>query len=76
MVRLTNEEILMKLTQLDRQVHEQLPGVLSLASFVLGRELSIHQFHAIIGAKKIYLPMSQLVNIHLLKHSKLNGQRR
>lgn len=25
MVRLTNEEILMKLTQLDRQVHEQLP---------------------------------------------------
>lgn len=51
MARLTNEEILMKLTQLDRQVHEQLPGVLSLASFVLGRELSIHQFHAIIGAK-------------------------
>ena len=51
MVRLTNEEIAVKLESLDRQVHEQLPRILSIASSVLGKELSIHQFHAIIGAK-------------------------
>ena len=51
MVKLTDQEVAARLAELESQVLKQLPGVLALASYVLGRNLSVHQFHAIIGAK-------------------------
>lgn len=55
MIKLTDQEVAAKLLELESQVRKQLPGILDLASFVLGRELTVQQFHAIIGAKNNHL---------------------
>lgn len=51
MVKLTEDEIAAKLADLNNQISAQLPSILELASSVLGRNLTVHQFHGIIGGK-------------------------
>lgn len=51
MIKLTDAEIAVKLAELNKQVSVLLPCILELTSSVMGRNLTIQQFHAIIGAK-------------------------